>query len=65
MILDLNEMFTSSQTSSIGEEEMIKMEEEAVPENISRARKLLDWVKKRNIDINFQSVKAEKSWPQF
>ena len=46
-------------------EEMAKMGEEAVPENTSRAtksgiRKLLDWMKSRNIDINFQSVKAEE-----
>ena len=50
-----------SQTSSIDEEEMLKMENSAVPESTSRAtkcgvKKITEWLKKRQIEVNFHTL---------
>ena len=54
---------SSSQSSVIDEEEMVRMEQEATPESTSRAtksgmNKFLSWKIKREIDINFHSITA-------
>ena len=59
----IDEMFQSSQSSIVDEEEMAKMERESVPDSTNKAtktgvNKLKAWMKKRNIDINFHSVTA-------
>ena len=54
---------SSSQSSVIDEEEMVRMEQEATPESTSKAtqsgmNKFLSWKIKREIDINFHSITA-------
>ena len=51
----------SSQSSIIDEEEMVEMENSAVPESTSRAtksgvKKFTEWIKKMQIEINFHCV---------
>ena len=53
-----------SQSSSIDEDEMEKMESDAVPQSTSHAtksgvKKLTNWLKKRKIDVNFHSITEE------
>ena len=60
----MDEVLQSSQSSIVDEEEMAKMESEAVPDSTTKAtkcgvNKLKNWLKKRNIDVNFHSVSAD------
>ena len=55
----------SSQSSSIDEDEMQQMESAAVPETTSHAtksgiKKLTNWLKKRNISINFHTITEQE-----
>ena len=58
-------LLSSSQSSSLDEEEMVRMETEAVPESTSKATKsgvtkISNWLKKRKMDVNFHTVSAEE-----
>ena len=58
-------LLSSSQSSSLEEEEMVRMETEAVPESTSKAtksgvNKISNWLKKRKMDVNFHIVSAEE-----
>ena len=55
----------STQSSIVDEEEMAKIESEAVSGSTTKAtkggvNKLKNWLKKRNIDVNFHSVSADE-----
>ena len=58
----------SSQTSAIDEEEMTRMEDSAVPESTSKStkagvKKFKDWLRKREIEVNFHSITAAELTP--
>ena len=57
-----------SQSSSVDEAEMERMEKEAVPDATSRAtksgvKKFFDWTRKRKLDVNFHSITSSELAP--
>ena len=62
---EMDSVLQLSQSSSADEEEMARMESETIPGSTSNAtksgvNKLLCWLKKRNINVNFHSISAEE-----
>ena len=59
---------SQSQSSSVDESEMERMEQEAVPDATSRAtksgvKKFLDWARKRNMEVNLHSITGSELAP--
>ena len=59
--MGIDNVLPSSQSSELGDEDLERMEKEAVPENTSRAtktgvKKFLEWSEKRNITVNFSEI---------